>query len=407
MLMRPSNLLVFITFCAIVWLSTSSASAQNSGAELHKILREKAAFNETDFAALQQGQTVVKLLSVQDKSEVAVSGLVNLQVPAEVFLQTFREGMLRKNDPAILEIGSFSSQPTLDDLKDLTFENRDIEDLKKCVVGNCQLKLSATMIDRLHKEVDWGAPDYNNQATQLLKLMLLDYVRDYLARGDVALIEYNDKAEIVRLAEEQRALRASSGYLHDVLAKFSQYLIPFPESNLANVEHALIWSKVKFGLKPVITINHISIYKNDKAAGPQILIASKQIYANHYFDSSLALTAFVSIPGASPGGYLFYENRSRADGLEGMFGKLKRGIVEDRAVKALKSILEQSKVILNARASSRTESEQPAAGARRWRRWRFGGVHLLWWLFLITASAALLAMSDYDWKRVVNGGAHE
>src|SRR5882724_9072005 len=129
MLMRPSNLLVFITFCAIVWLSTSSASAQNSGAELHKILREKAAFNETDFAALQQGQTVVKLLSVQDKSEVAVSGLVNLQVPAEVFLQSFRDGMLRKNDPAILEIGSFSSQPTLDDLKDLTFENRDIEDL--------------------------------------------------------------------------------------------------------------------------------------------------------------------------------------------------------------------------------------------------------------------------------------
>ena len=167
-------------------------------------------------AALQQGQTVVKLLPVKDKREVAVSGLVNVQVPAEVFLQSFRESMSRKSNPAILEIGSFSSQPTLDDLKGLTIENRDIEDLKKCVVGDCQLKLSATMIERFHKEVDWEAPDYRNQATQLLKVMLLDYVRDYLARGDVALIEYHDKANEVRLAEEQHALIAASGYINKV-----------------------------------------------------------------------------------------------------------------------------------------------------------------------------------------------
>ena len=155
---------------------------------------------------------------------MAVSGLVSLQVPAEAFLQSFRENMSRKSNPAILEIGSFGSQPTLDDLKDLTFENHDIEDLKKCVVGDCQLKLSAMMIERFHKEVDWEAPDYRNQAAQLLKVMLLDYVRDYLTRGDLALIEYQDKSKTVRLAEEQRALRASSSYIYDVVAQFSQYL---------------------------------------------------------------------------------------------------------------------------------------------------------------------------------------
>ena len=118
------------------------------------------------------------------------------------------------------------------------------------------------------------------------------------------------------------------------------------------------------------------IYKTERETGPQIVIASKQIYANHYFDSSLALTAFVNIPGASPGSFLLYENRSRADGLEGMFSKIKRGIVEDRAVDGLKAILEQSRVSLNARVLSRTESAAPASGGRSWKRWAVGGGRL-------------------------------
>jgi len=405
--MPIGKLSVVITFCAIVWLYTNAALAQSSATEFHEILREKVNFDQTDFTALQQGQTVVKLLPAPDKREVAVYGLVSLQVPAEVFLESFRESMSRKSNPAILEIGRFSSQPTLEDLKGLTFENRDIEDLKKCVVGDCQVKLSATMIERFQKEVDWEAPDYRSQATQLLKVVLLDYVRDYLARGDVALIEYHDKAKTIRLAEEQRALRASSGSVCDVPVGFSQYLNSVANPKLADVEHAIVWSKMKFGLKPVLAINHIMIYKTAKETGPQILIATKQIYANHYFDSSLGLTAFVNIQGASPGSFLLYENRSRADGLEGMFSKLKRGIVEDRAVEGLKAILENSRMNLNARGLSRPDPGVGADGKTGWRRWKVGGVRLLAGLFLILTFMALYKMSNYGWKNVVNGRAHD
>jgi len=141
MLTRTSSLRVFITICAILWLGTNTVLAQNSLGEFHKVLSEKAAFNAADFAALEQGHTVVKLLPEQDKTEVAVCGLVSLQVTPDVFLQSFRDSMARKSNPAILEIGSFSSIPTIDDLQTLTIENRDIEDLKECVVGDCRLKL--------------------------------------------------------------------------------------------------------------------------------------------------------------------------------------------------------------------------------------------------------------------------
>jgi hypothetical protein len=325
----------FIAVCAMIVLGTNAALAQDSLAEFHKILRDKATFEETDFAAVGQGETVVRLLPAKDTKEVAVCGLVSLQVPAETFLQSFRESMTRRSNSAILEIGRFSGTPTPADLQALTFEDRDIDDLKECAVGNCKLKLSAMMIERLHNEVDWAAPDFRIQATRLLKSMLLEYVRDYLERGDVALIQYNDKPEEVRLAEEQHALVPASRYLDNVLPDFSRQLKGFAKSEVSLVENAIVWSKIKFGLKPVIAFNHILVYRRNQVSGPQVLVTSKQIYANHYFDSSLALTAFLTIPGASPESYLFYENRSRADGLGGAFGRLMRGIVEDKAVSAL------------------------------------------------------------------------
>jgi hypothetical protein len=397
MLTRVNRLLGFVGFCAVVWLGANTAWAQNSVAEFEKILREKAAFDENDFAALEQGQTVVRLLPVKDKREVAVSGLVSLQVPAEVFLHSFRENMVRQSNSAILEIGRFSATPTLDDLQTLTIEDRDLEDLKECVVGDCKLKLSAAMIERLQKEVDWEAPGYRVQATQLLKLMLLDYVRDYLARGDTALIEYNDKPEEIRLADEQRALMAASGYLNNVVPDFSRYLKGSAKSEMSVVENALVWSKIKFGLKPVLAINHIIIYKRQHGSGPQVLVSTKQIYANHYFDSSLALTAFVNIPGSSSGSYLFYENRSRADGLGGMFGKMKRAMVEGKAVDSLKSILESSKANLIARASSQNESTMAPVG-RSGRRWRISRIQMFLLFCLISGFITLFTLSKYSWK---------
>jgi hypothetical protein len=384
-------------------LATNAVVAQTSVVEFQNILREKAAYEETDFAALEQGQTVVRLLPVNDKREVAVSGLVSLQVTPDAFLKSFRESMAQKNNPGILEIGRFSAVPTLADMQTLTFEDRDLQDLKECVVGDCKLKLSAMMIERLQKEVDWEAPDYRIQATQLLKQMLLDYVRDYLARGDAALIGYNDKATEVRLAEEQRALMAGSTYVNNLLPEFRQQLMGSRTSEFSIVESAIVWSKIKFGLKPVIAISHIMVYKREQETGPQVVVTSKQIYANHYFDSSLALTAFVSTADASPASFLFYENRSRTDALGGMFSKMKRGVVEHRAVDGLKSILESSRASLIAQTARQIESAPPADKETSRPGWKIRRVHVFLLLLLVTAFAAMFTLRSYNWKSSLSG----
>jgi hypothetical protein len=43
-------------------------------------------------------------------------------------------------------------------------------------------------------------------------------------------------------------------------------------------------------LKTVLSLTHVVVYKQRNEAGSEILIASKQLYANHYFEGSLGLT---------------------------------------------------------------------------------------------------------------------
>lgn len=380
--MLTRNLLLVCTL--LICLGTTNVLAQSSLAELQKIMQQKAAFNETDFAALERNQPVVQLAPVSDKREVAVAGLVNIRATADDFLQSYRESMTRKSNSAILEIGSFGKDPAFTDLQNLTIEPKDIEDLKRCVVGDCEVKLSAAMIERFRKEIDWQAPSYEVNVTNLFKQMLLEYVRDYRARGDVALIEYNDKRNKIHLAEEHRGLAAAPSYVNDSLVA--------QDSSLRVVEEALVWSKIKFGLKPVIAINHITIYRRDREIGPQVLIASKQIYANHYFSASFALTAFVSVPSATQAAYLVYENRSRADGLEGPFSKIKRGVIEKKAVEGLRSILEHSKASLEGSVFTATTAEFSSHQSYGWGRRLFGGVRPLLWVVVLSALITLLVL---------------
>ena len=381
-----------ISIAAIVLLSHVS-NGQGRSWNVQNILHEKARFDEADFAELQRGEPIATTLSPRHKQELAVYGAVRVQAPPEVFLKSFVETTATRSNPAILEIGQFGSTPALTDLEALTLERRDLEDLKRCTVGNCELKLSARMIDQFQKTVDWQSSDYAAQATHLYKLMLLEYVQDYLQRGDQALIEYTDKSKSVRLLDGQRALLASLSTdinpSHNADLSFIQGLVP--------IDNRIVWSKIKFGLKPVLAINHTLIFETQREVGPQILVLSKQIYANHYFDASVAVTGLTKTSSVDPEYYLFYENHSLADGLQGMFSGIKRGLIEREAVSGLKTIMRGTKLRLDARAlnqKSAPVAEEVSGGLTRLRIPR---KQLLLLILCITA-VAMLGFAAYQRK---------
>jgi hypothetical protein len=118
--------------------------------------------------------------------------------------------------------------------------------------------------------------------------------------------------------------------LTERLPAFAKYLDRYPQVSMPEVESFIYWSKERLGGKPVISVTHVSILRaGGDAALPDALVAGKQIFASHYMNGALALTAIV---GGSPGShhYLAYLNRSEIDVLGGFFGGLVRWLVERR-----------------------------------------------------------------------------
>jgi hypothetical protein len=92
-------------------------------------------------------------------------------------------------------------------------------------------------------------------------------------------------------------------------------------------------------------VSHLVIQENAEGA----LVASKMLYASHYFWTALELRVLVPHPSRGPGFWLVTVNRSRSDGLSGFTGTFVRGRVRSEvrdgmlgALQATKSRLEQS-----------------------------------------------------------------
>src|SRR5258708_6315077 len=129
---KKQKILESLVFLALILLSSAAGPAQSLAEEFRRYLREQAAFSDVDFAALDRGATVVKLLPVDEKKQVSVCGVVRLQNVAGISMADLRESFNQKGSKSLLDLVKFSAEPVLDDLRSLKMEKRDIEEIKKC-----------------------------------------------------------------------------------------------------------------------------------------------------------------------------------------------------------------------------------------------------------------------------------
>ncbi|MFY9558483.1 MAG: hypothetical protein WAV20_16845 [Blastocatellia bacterium] len=302
--------------------------AQELPGWFQELLQERLKVTEENLASLVHGEPVTRVLRTQEKREIAALGIVRVEASAELFIHGLRDIVDFKKSSSVLQIGKFSNPPRLEDLNGLTLDRCCLDAIKNCEAGQCAMQTSSEMMGRFREELSLYTPDYEARANSLARKILLDYVRAYLKAGNSALIEYHDQKNGTQLANEYRSLLEESRFLTDYAPEFHKYLEEFPKSTSPNVEDFIYWSKEKYGLKPVVSITHVAIYKRTLGNRTEVLVASKQLYANHYFDSSLALTVFVEgNERATSGSYLLYLNRSRIGALRGFFVGLKRSVI--------------------------------------------------------------------------------
>lgn len=341
-----------------VFLLVQAAGGQIPEKDFYKMIAA-AGWLPEELKAIENGETVVRSVETKEKQELATIGILRIKGLPAVSMAAFREALSQQGGGSMKAGGMFGDPPSVDDLRELHLDKDSIEQLRKCTIGDCDLNLSAEMIRRFQSEIDWDSPEAETNATRLIREMVVGYVTGYSARGDGALGGYDNRRKPVDLVSSHRLLLSNSLFIGELAPELVEYLAKFPAGKTNSVESSMHWSVVDFGLKPSITVSHSAVYTRVIGDAEQLFVASKQIYASRYLDSSLTFTILLRV--ASETGvdtYLIFTDRSSSDVLDGALGGFARGMVKKESIERTKTLLDKIHVRLLAalRPTARTSS---------------------------------------------------
>lgn len=331
-------------------LATPSRSA------VENLLSQKLSFSTADLRKIDAGSAVIKSLDTPIREELAHVGAVYIHAPSEEFVERFRDIVRFEKGPGIPQIGRFGSTPRLEDLASLTLPQADVTALRTCRPGDCDVKLSAAAMRRFRDEVDWTSPNAASQADEVARKVIFDLVRAYQTKGNAALGDYDDGDEPLPVAEQFRALLASRDPLPVPVPELLAHLDDYPRGRLKGAEDFFYWTVVDFGLKPTIRVNHVTIYtlgESPPPSGVRYAIAIKQLYASHYFHTTLELRFLVDDDRRDGrGASLISITRSRNDGMTGFKGLFLRPIIRTRSRDAVRNYLDHVRRQMESPASA-------------------------------------------------------
>jgi hypothetical protein len=316
---------------------SAASTLSQSGDRLHTFFQENIGLTDSEIADIEHGKAVAKILASSTPSEVTAFGAVFIKAEPSAYVQLAGDLDRLKSLPNYLAIQRFSDPPQLSDLRGFGIDADDVDDLKKCKPEHCEVQLPKEDIEEFQNKIDWSSADPVGEVNDLAKKMALEALLAYQKGGNEALGTYRDKKIPAQVSEQFRSLLSRSTVLPQELPALRSYLLDYPKASLPESSSVFYWEKVKFGLKPTLRINQQITAHTTGEHGPVDVIAIKQLYASHYFQTALDLN--FCIPRNSGGFYLVTLKGSEQAGLTGPKGSVVRKVAVDKTRSSLEKSL--------------------------------------------------------------------
>ena len=288
---------------ALVWATSavtvlpSRGEAQRPPPALTEFLQQTIALDQDEMRAATSGVAVVKVLKTSDDREIAVFGVVHIDVPRSFYVHLATTFPTSLRDPSRLAFAVFSDPAVVSDVQNVALPHDDVQDLAQCRPGACKVKLSTDAMADVRAIVDFGSPSADSVVGAYFRQRMIEYVTAYRARGDSALVVYGDEQSSAAAGEVFHAMLSRSLYMYQYVPSLERYLENSPRDRPAGVSEVVFWAEDDLpGLRPTVTITHEVVYAPPELPG-STLIASKLLYAAHYLDGALDLTAVVDQTG--------------------------------------------------------------------------------------------------------------
>jgi hypothetical protein len=306
------------------------------------VLSHELGFSSTDVADLARGKIVKHTLPPRAPDEVAVAGAVRIRGSRARLISAYRDIVtFRRNaNPPVLAVGRFSEPPGASDLDALATDDFD---LRGCKVGDCDIRLPASVIQRVGPSIDWGRPGADVRASTFFKQILLTHVRSYMTGEPGRITSYDDGRTPILPAVSGDDVIKNSPYLDAFKPGLAAHVQCMWSNPLDGADDFLYWSKERFGFAPFVSVTHVTI----APAGPhQTVAANRDVYSSRYIDAGLSMMVASDAASDSASFYLLYVNRTRASALRGPMAALRRAIIEHKAKGSLDTSLREIKTHL-------------------------------------------------------------
>jgi len=308
-----------IVLAATTVVLTRGATAQSGQHPVDEFLARTVVLTPAETTSLARGDAVARILRTGENQDVAVFGAVRINVSRSFFMDGQRDLPRALRSPMRTQVHLFSEPATVADVEALIVSDDDVKELRKCKPNECNFKLPATDMERLKRTIDLSAPDATANAATYARQRMVDYTTDYRARGNAAMLVYEDRG-VVRASDAFAAMLRDSSYLFSAVPSLGDYFLNYPRHAPVGSTDAIFWSRDEMqNLRPVLRITHQVIYSPSDV--PELsLVAAKQIYANHYFEAGLEVLAAAdrtasAATGGEPGITVIAVRRYRFDHL--------------------------------------------------------------------------------------------
>jgi len=292
--------------------------------------------------ALKSGNPITEMLPARGKED-AVFVAVPVAIDDSRLIAWERRIEDLKKGKYVLAVGRFSSPPRIEDLATLELDHNDIEDIRKCRQGSCQLKLSAPEMQQLQ-----GADQTTDDAAAIgtvqdvFRHIILNRVQLYIRNGQIP--AYEDEHTPAHPDVRFASVLEHTPFITKHTPDLAEYLLHYPAKPIAGMETFFYWSKERVVGKAIISVTQVNIVRHREVGVPQALIVNRDIYSSHYINASLSVTALVQGP-APPSNYLVYINRTEVDILhgilEGFIRKAMHHRVKDDSLQELQAYKER------------------------------------------------------------------
>jgi hypothetical protein len=334
----PRTFVLILLLLISLAITVPVVSQQTS--DLQQFFEENVRLSNGQIATIAGGTAVTKELPRRDAKEVFLLGAVYVQAAPEKYVAFARDFDRLRSLPSYLGLGVISDPVQLSDFEGFSFGADDIKSLSACKPGDCPVQLPGKGIEDFQQGVNWSAPDVGSQVNHLLQQNAFDGLLAYQRKGNSVLGVYNDKSEPTEVARQFSYMLSYYQVLPEHLPDFYQYLIEYPAAKPAGVEDTFYWSHVEFGLKPTLRVVHVVTMPWTTPDGVAYVIAEKQLYSSHYFETALDLTfCFPGPDQGKPGFYLVRVMGSEQAGLTGVRGRIVRRAAVSRSLSNLQKVL--------------------------------------------------------------------